>query len=184
MRMRSMRSCARPLRAAIERRARADDDVAAELTLILLEMHAAEQAQLLNRYARSPSGAWRAVAARAAQGPIDADMRKAFFVDPDERVRRAAFATALDVRDAGELEALLEAARVDPDPQSQSLAIRAAGAIGGERAVLSLKDLWARGGRQFAHCHRGCVDRACLVRRGWRRASSNWPPRVAWGSPP
>lgn len=144
IRIRSLRSCARPLRAAIERRARADDDVAAELTLILLEMHATERTALLQRYARAPSGAWRAVAARAADRAIDTDMRKAFFVDPDERVRRAAFGTALEVHDSGELEALLEAARVDPDPQSQSLAIRAAGAVGGERAVLALKDLWAR----------------------------------------
>jgi hypothetical protein len=71
-------------------------------------------------------------------------MRKAFFVDPDERVRRAAFATALSVHHSGDLEALLDAARVDPDPQTQSLAIRAAGAVGGEHAVLALKDLWAR----------------------------------------
>jgi len=144
IRIRSLRSCARPLRTAMERRAQAEDEVAAELTLILLETRVAEPEPLLNRHARSPSGAWRAVAARAAERPIDTDMRKAFFVDPDERVRRAAFATALSVHDAGELEALLEAARVDPDPQSQSLAIRAAGAVGGERAVLALKDLWAR----------------------------------------
>lgn len=144
IRVRSLRSCARPLRTTMARRALAEDDVAAELTLILLEMHVAEPTELLHRHARSPSGAWRAVAARAAVRPIDTDMRKAFFVDPDERVRRAAFGAALSVRDSSELEALLDAARVDPDPQSQSLAIRAAGAVGGERAVLSLKDLWAR----------------------------------------
>ena len=143
VRIRSLRSCALPLRSAIEARARAEDDVAAELTLILLEMNAAPRTELLHRHARSASGAWRAVAARAAQRPMDTDMRKAFFVDPDERVRRAAFRTALSVHDSSELEALLESARVDPDPQSQSLAIRAAGAVGSERAVLALKDLWA-----------------------------------------
>lgn len=143
-RVRALRSCAQPLRSAMQRRARTDDDVAAELTLILLETHAANKTELLHRYARSERGAWRAVAARAADRAIDTDLRKAFFVDPDERVRRAAFGTALEVHDASELEALLDAARVDPDPQSQSLAIRAAGAIGGERAVLALKDIWAR----------------------------------------
>lgn len=142
--VRSLRSCAQPLRSHIQRRARGDDDVAAELTLILVEQHAAKRTELLHQYARANSGAWRAVAARSADRAIDTDMRKAFFVDPDERVRRAAFGSALEVRDAGELEPLLEAARVDPDPQSQSLAIRAAGAIGGERAVLALKDLWPR----------------------------------------
>ena len=144
LRVRSLRGCARPLQRTIEQRARAEDDVAAELTLILLEMHAAEATELLHRYARSTSGAWRAVAARATVRAIDTDLRKAFFVDPDERVRRAAFSTALQVHDPAELEALLESAHADPDPQSQSLAIRAAGAIGGERAVLALKDLWAQ----------------------------------------
>ncbi|HYQ43226.1 MAG TPA: HEAT repeat domain-containing protein [Polyangiaceae bacterium] len=143
-RVRSLRSCAQPLRSAMQRRARESDDVAAELTLILVELHAANKTELLREHARSENGAWRAVAARAADRAIDTDMRKAFFVDPDERVRRAAFGTALEVHDAGELEALLEAARVDPNPQGQSLAIRAVGAIGGERAVLALKDLWAR----------------------------------------
>ena len=65
LRVRSLRSCARPLRSAMERRAEGDDDVAAELTLILVETHAADRTALLNRHARSPSGAWRAVAARA-----------------------------------------------------------------------------------------------------------------------
>jgi HEAT repeat protein len=143
-RVRSLRGCATPLRSAMQRRARKGDDVAAELTLILVEQHATNKTELLHQYARSDSGAWRAVAARSADRAIDTDIRKAFFADPDERVRRAAFNTALEVHAAGELEALLDAARVDPDPQSQSSAIRAAGAVGSERAVLALKDLWVR----------------------------------------
>jgi hypothetical protein len=39
---------------------------------------------------------------------------------------------------------LLEAARLDPDLLNRSLAARAAGHIGGERAVLALKDLFPR----------------------------------------
>jgi HEAT repeat protein len=143
-RVRSLRPCAAPLRGTMERRADTGDDVAAELTLILLEMHAADREALLKRYAESSSGAWRAVAARSAVRPAETDLRKHFFSDPDERVRRAALSSARDARDPGELEPLLEAARLDPDPQSQSLAARAAGAIGGERAVLALKDIWAR----------------------------------------
>ncbi|MEO8901520.1 MAG: HEAT repeat domain-containing protein [Polyangiaceae bacterium] len=144
-RMRALRGCARPLRSAMEKRASANDDVAAELTLILLESHALERTPLVNRYTGSESGGFRAVAARAAVRPIDTDLRKRFFADPDQRVRRAAFSAAYDAKEPGELEALLEAARVDPDGQAQTLAARAAGAIGGERAVLSLKDLWAKG---------------------------------------
>lgn len=144
LRVRSFRPCAAPLRATMERRADSGDDVAAELTLILLEMHAVDRANLLKRYLQSSSAAWRAVAARAAVRAADTNVRKRFFADPDERVRRAAFSAAHEARDAAELEALLEAARLDPDAESQSLAARAAGAIGGERAVLGLKDLWAQ----------------------------------------
>lgn len=144
LRVRSLRSCSLPLRGAMEERAKSTDDVAAELTLILVEAHATERTVLVNRYARSTSGAWRAVAARAALRPVDTDLRKAFYFDPDERVRRAALSTAFEVHDAGELESLLEAARLDPDAQSQSAAVRAVGAVGGERAVLALKDSWAK----------------------------------------
>jgi hypothetical protein len=142
IRVRSLRPCARRLRSTIERRAESGDDVAAELTLILLEMHAADRASLLKRYAQSSSGAWRAVAARAAVRPMESEWRKQFFSDPDERVRRAAFSASRDAHEASELEALLEAARLDPDADSQALAARAVGTIGGERAVLALKDLW------------------------------------------
>ncbi len=145
LRVRTLRGCARPLRSAMEKRANATDDVAAELTLILLESHALERTALVNRYAGAESAGFRAVAARAAVRSIDTDLRKRFFTDPDQRVRRAAFSAAYDAKEPGELEALLEAARVDPDGQGQTLAARAAGAIGGERAVLALKDLWAQG---------------------------------------
>ena len=144
LRVRSLRACARPLRSTMQRRADSGDDVAAELTLILLETHGADRASLLKRYTESSSGAWRAVAARAAVRPNETDLRKRFFSDPDERARRAAFGAAYDARESTELEPLLEAARLDPDAESRSLATRAAGAIGGERAVLALKDLWAQ----------------------------------------
>ncbi len=144
LRVRGLLRCEHPLRAAIGRRSESEDDVAAELSLILLEAHAADRVALLNRYAQSPNGAWRAVAARAAVRPVDTDLRKAYYFDPDERVRHAALLTAREVHEASELEPLLEAARLDPNPDNQSLAARAAGAIGGERAVLALSDLWAR----------------------------------------
>jgi len=171
-RVRSLRGCARPLRSVMEKRANGDDDVSAELSLILLEGHALDRVTLVNRYAASQSAGFRAVAARAAIRPIDTDLRKRFFGDGDERVRRAAFAAAYDARDPGELEALLEAARVDPDPQSQSLAARAAGSIGGERAVLALKDLWAQGddARRIAIVD-AWSERASLVSGGARELS-------------
>lgn len=142
LRVRALRPCALPLKNRMEQRAQSDDDVGAELGLILLELHVADQRAMLERYLRSPSGGWRAVAARAAVRAIDGDVRRALFVDSDERVRRAAFAAAYEAHQPSELEALLESARVDPDPYAQTLATRAAGASGGEHAVLALKDQW------------------------------------------
>jgi len=143
-RVRTLRPCARTLEGTIERRADSGDDVAAELTLMLVEMHAADREALAKRFAQSSSGAFRAVAARALLKPGQTEQRRRFFDDPDERVRRAAFTAAREVHEPGELTALLEAARLDPDPASKSLAASAAGSIGGQRAVLALKDIWAQ----------------------------------------
>ena len=51
---------------------------------------------------------------------------------------------AAEAASPDDLEAVLEAARLDPDTLSRSLAVRAAGAIGGHRATLALKDYWPR----------------------------------------
>jgi HEAT repeat protein len=50
---------------------------------------------------------------------------------------------AVDASDAADTDALIEAARLDPNPLARTLAIRALGAIGGERVVFALKDIWA-----------------------------------------
>ena len=48
-RVRALRPCAKTLRGTMEQRADSGDDVAAELTLILLEMHAADRASFQAR---------------------------------------------------------------------------------------------------------------------------------------
>jgi HEAT repeat protein len=128
----------------LEDRASEHDDVGAEAALILLEYNRLNPLEAILEHARSGSGPWRAVAARAAVAPKHALLRRTFLEDPDERVRRAALHAALQARDPGDLEALLEAARLDPDPLSRSVATRAVGAIGSQQAVLRLKDRWAR----------------------------------------
>lgn len=143
-RIRSLRACSRPLRDSLEERAERGDDAAAEAMLILLEQRSLDRKELVRRYANAESGAFRALAARAAVDRRDAVMRRRMFEDPDERVRRAALGAAIEAPDPADLVPLLEAARLDPDPQSQSLAARAVGALGGERAVSGLKDLWPR----------------------------------------
>ena len=98
----------------------------------------------MDKHREASSGAWRAVAARAAVTPKHGLMRRDWMRDPDERVRRGALSASAIAAQRDDVEALLEAARVDPDPLSRSLALRAVGTIGGQRAVLALDDMWAR----------------------------------------
>jgi hypothetical protein len=143
-RIRAMRGCTPPLRDVLRARAERQDDAGAEAAQVLLTARALDDVSSFNRYADSSSGAWRAVAARAARYPAAFERRRAYYVDPDERVRRAAFEAALEAPSAEDLDILLESARLDPDPLSQSLAARAVGSVGGERAVLALLDRWDR----------------------------------------
>lgn len=142
--VRSLRACAAPLSTVLEKRADGSDDVAAEATLILLELGKRDGRALLAKHQKASSGAWRAVAARAATRAADGPLRRQLMADPDQRVRRAALSAALEAAQHDDVDALLEAARLDPDALSRSLALRAAGAIGGERVGLALDDFWAR----------------------------------------
>jgi hypothetical protein len=142
--VRAVLGCAHPMLSALRQRSEIHDEPGAEAMLALIALRDTETGGLVARYSSEPSAAWRAVAARASLAPKDALARRAWFVDPDERVRRAAFEAALFAPDASDLETLLESFRLDPDPLSRSLAARAAGAIGGEAAVLGLKDRFAR----------------------------------------
>jgi hypothetical protein len=143
-RIRAVRSCATPLLPVLEDRAARTDDAAAEATLVLLELGRLSRGPLFARYAEASSGAWRAVGARSAVGKKAGPARRRLIRDPDERARRAALQAAIESADAADLEELLETARLDPDPLSRGLATRAAGAIGGERAVIALDDHWVR----------------------------------------
>ncbi len=143
-RLEQVRPCADHLYPVLRDRARRRDDAGAAATMILLEAGRLRPAPLRARYQDAPSGAWRAVAARAMIAPEDWGARQAAMVDPDERVRRAALTAAIVSPAADDLGALLAAARVDPDPTARDLAVRAVGALGGARAVEALADRWAR----------------------------------------
>jgi hypothetical protein len=142
-RVEELRMCAWPLTSELQHRAETLDAAGARATLVLYEEKKLDADTLVERYRTASSGAWRAVAARAAKAGKYALLRRRFFRDPDERVRHAALSAALEARDPDDLGSLLEAARLDPDAMNRSLAARAAGAIGGQRAVLAIKDLWA-----------------------------------------
>lgn len=143
-RVRQLRACALPLSDALGERAEGKDEVAAEAALALLAQRKLEAEPLLEAHASDANGAWRGVAARAALRRTDVAQRRRWFEDPDQRVRRAAFEAALEAPDPGDLDAALESLRLDPDPLVQSLAARLVGKLGGEAAVLGLRDRYAR----------------------------------------
>lgn len=143
-RLRSVRACAAPLYPVLEARSSRPDDAGAEAALILLEANRIDAADAVEQYSESASGSWRAVAARASFLPPYALLRRQYYRDPDERVRRAALSAGLIARDPSDLPELLEAARLDPDDLCKSLATRAVGAIGGQDAVSRLEDRWTR----------------------------------------
>jgi hypothetical protein len=136
------RTCIGAVEPELRERAEASDDAAAEAMLVLSEAGKLGREGLVKKYAESPSGALRAVAARGTGSPQHAAIRRRFYVDPDERVRREALRAAADAADPADLDAVLEAARLDPDPMSRSVATRAVGRIGGMAASLGLSDLW------------------------------------------
>jgi hypothetical protein len=143
-RIRSFAGCASALDDVLAARAERKDDAGAEAMLLLVGRNAAERRGLVESYRDADSGPWRAVAARSATEASSFSLRRRFFSDPDERVRRAAFEAAMEQPSALDTEPLLEAARLEPEPYNQALATRAAGALGGERVVRALRDQWER----------------------------------------
>jgi hypothetical protein len=83
-----------------------------------------------------------AIEARQALGVDAQQRRRAFFLHGDADVRRAAVEAARESALSGDIDALLEVARLDPDAQARALAVVALGTIGGRRAVLGLDDVW------------------------------------------
>jgi hypothetical protein len=146
-RIRELLSCAREVDGALDRRADTRDTLGAVAALVRLDA-GISGAGRYSRWARipvdAPEAAWRALGARSLTSSGDAELRRAMFADPDEEVRRSALRAALEAADPDDVEGVLESARVDPSPAARAQAIRAAGVIGGERAVLALKDIWPR----------------------------------------
>jgi HEAT repeats len=143
-RIRELSPCLGHLRADVQDRAEADQSgAAATANLALLEAGLLSGGeQLVEQYLHSEDPMWRAVAARALVKGKQLAVRPQLFIDGDLRVRRAALHAALDAPRVGELEALLEVARLDPDPLARSLAVRGLAKFEDERAVRGLRELW------------------------------------------
>jgi len=166
------RPCLPVLESALDERASRGDEAAAVATLLLFEAGKRQASDLVTRYREADSGAFRALAARATLTPNHAELRRRYFTDPDERVRRAAFDAALRAPLTSQLADLVEAARLDPSPANRSRAARAAGRIGSEPAVLGLMDLFAGGDEQDQLAVLDAWSQAPAFRRGGERELS------------
>jgi hypothetical protein len=105
--------------------------------------------------------------------PEQAELRRRYFTDPDERVRRAAFEAALKAPISSQLGDLIEAARLDPSPANRSRAAQAVGRIGSEPAVLELMDLFTAGDEQEQLAVLDAWSEAPSFRRGGERELSH-----------
>ncbi|NUO53039.1 MAG: hypothetical protein HOV80_29685 [Polyangiaceae bacterium] len=141
----SFASCAEGLESALDDRSEQEDDVAAAASQLLLSAGLEDEDEFED-YAldNDPRPAFRALGARGLIDLDHEDLRRKLFLDLDERVRVGALKAALSVPTPGDFDALVEAARVDPNSQARSTAARALGRIGGQRSSLALKDLWLR----------------------------------------
>ncbi|HEX3597553.1 MAG TPA: hypothetical protein VHU80_20735, partial [Polyangiaceae bacterium] len=89
------RPCVNAVEPELRERAGAGDDAGAEAMLVLAEAGKLGRDALVDEYATATSGALRAVAARGTGSLNYAVLRKHFYVDPDERVRREALRAAV-----------------------------------------------------------------------------------------
>lgn len=144
----ALRPCVRELESALRERSERGDEPAATALLLLFESGHGNAASLVARYKEADSGAFRALAAYGARAHEHAELRRRYFTDPDERVRRGAFDAAIKVPLSQHLADLLEAARLDPSPLNRARAAQAVGRIGSEAAVLGLVDLFGAGDEQ------------------------------------
>jgi hypothetical protein len=147
-RIRELSACAPALEDALEERVNRGDEVAAAAALLRLESQLVTPADLVELASSRSAGdspvarAWRAVRTRLLIAPEDGRERRRRMLDLDEDVRAAALEAAAVALDRADLDALLEAARLDPYPAARQAAILAAGSLGGGRVNRALRDLW------------------------------------------
>jgi len=142
-RVRELRTCARSLTSALEDRSKTHDAAGAEAAMALLEIDELSESSARG-WLQDTNDEWRAVGARGLVRERDFDARGKAFLDPSAKVRRAAMRASGLIRDARDVPALLEAARVDPDMLARSEAVRAIARIDPQTGDTAqrLHDLW------------------------------------------
>ena len=145
----SIEPCAERFDGALASRASHDDEVAAHATL--LRQDKGQIAPMAySELVDSKEAHWRAVAARSltvsagdSEEAVKArKWRQKLMADTAKVVRLSAVRASAEAKDRMDTDHVLEAARLDPDPEVRLSAIAAAGAIGTREAVLGLRDVW------------------------------------------
>src|SRR5262245_30283320 len=155
----SIQSCAAHFDGALSRRADAADEIAARAAMVRVEAGQLSPLAYAS-YVTHKEPHWRALGVRtltvrqpepedASSGRLEemehaGRWRRKLMTDPYAEVRRAALRASAVAADRRDGQAVLEAARLDPDPKARLEAIAAAGAIGTRDVVLALGDLWQR----------------------------------------
>ncbi len=143
--MATFSGCAKQVEGALEDRYDKGDDVSAAAATILLSADLVDQDEYVSfAEDNDPRPAFRALGARGLLDEDTFELRRRMFLDQDERVRHSALKAASSKTSAADFDALVEAARLDPLPAARATAVRAIGRIGGERAVIALKDIWLK----------------------------------------
>jgi hypothetical protein len=140
-RVREARACAAGIDDALARRMKTRDEAGGEAALARVESGELSEGAARDHLADTDD-AWRAVGARGLVREGDDAARLRAYVDPAPAVRRAAMHAALRAKDARDVDALAEAARVDPEGIVRTDAVRSLAAIGGAAVVAKLRDLW------------------------------------------
>ena len=142
-RVRELRTCASSLTSALEDRSKTHDAAGAEAAMALLDVGALSPGDARD-WLHDASDDWRAVGVSGLVREQDGRAREQALLDPSAKVRRAAMRACAAAKADGDVPALQEAARLDPDLMARSEAVRAIARIdpSSTDVVHRLKDAW------------------------------------------
>lgn len=120
-----LRACARDVATALETRSEKRDTTGAAIAKLLVE-EGVFSPNDTKRFRDDPDPAYRSLSARRLTGDDDAEARKLSLVAREVLTRQMAALASGDGATLGELDALFETARLDPDVEVRHLALRAA----------------------------------------------------------
>ena len=142
-RVREVRACALDVDDALRQRMKTPDAAGAEAALARLESGQLDGDDA-RKFIASADDRWRAVGARALTRLEDGAARLRALVDASPFVRRSAVRAAVAAKDPKDIDAVNDAARLDPEPMVRTEAVRTMALVAtGVDVATRLRDLWA-----------------------------------------